>query len=457
MKRYLRTCLSGLLALLAGSSLLPAQDFPLSPNLWSNPEFQNRFLGSYGFDTSITPKISVAEQEVFKALLPLMESNPAEAARQLRSEISAESSAALDYTLANLYVQIQDLENAERAYETAIRKFPNFFRAYKNLGLVYVNDGRYEEALPLLRRGLELGGTDGALYGPLGLCYLNLDQPASALTAYNQALLFQPESNAWRLGKLRCLMDLGEYADAAGLLEELIQEDSSNGRFWTAQANAYLAQEEFMAASANLEILKRMGQADAASLGLLADIYLSQEMTGLALANYVLAAQEEALNPERLLQVADGLVVRRLWSEAATYLDSIAGRVDGLTDRQSARYLNLRAQTALGMGDREVAAEILEALVRRDPMNGDALLTLGDLQRDREEYEEAAFSYEQAAKVDQTRLRALVQHARMLVSLREYGPAVDLLKRVVLLDSDPRYADFLERVESAHRAAQGRI
>jgi len=439
------------------STSLFAQNYPLSENLWANPEFQNRFLGSYGFDTAVTPKITAEEQEVFKQLVPMMQSNPAGAAQRLRSAITNESSAALDYTLANLYVQARNTQSAIQNYQTAIRKFPNFFRAYKNLALVMVNEGRYKEAIPFLLKGLELGGTDGALYGPLGLAYLNLEKPKSALTAYNNALLFAPESVQWQQGKLRCLMDLDLYKEAAGMLEEMIQTDPNNKNYWTWQANAFLSEDEMAKAGANLEILKRLGKADAPALGLLGDIYLNEGMIELSLENYLLAAEQESLNASRLIRTAKGYVNRRLWSEASTYLDKTSARLETLSPSDQATFLTLQAQAAIGLDQTEKASEILEALVAEDPMNGEALLTLGNLQRELERIEDAAFSYELAAKIDETRIDALIQHARMLISLRDYSPAVTLLQRVVLLEPGPRYEDFLERVQSAERASKGQI
>jgi tetratricopeptide (TPR) repeat protein len=439
------------------TSGLIAQTYPLSQNLWSNPEFQNRFIGSYGFDTAITPKISAEEQEVFKLLVPLMQNNTGGAIQKLRSSITNNSSAALDYTLGNLYVQNRNVSSAIQSYQTAIRKFPNFYRAYKNLALVMVNEGRYAEAVPFILKGLELGGTDGALYGPLGLAYLNLDKPKSALTAYDNALLFAPDSLQWQQGKLRCLMDLNLYKESAGMLEEMILADSKNKNYWTWQANAFLSEDDMAKASANLEILKRMGNADGASLGLLGDIYLNEGMTEMALENYLLAAEQDSLNSDRLIRTAQGFASRRLWTEAATYLNKTKDRLDSLSPKNQSTFLTLQAQAAIGLGETEEASTILEALVAEDPMNGQALLTLGNLQRQLDRVEDAAFSYEQAAKIDETRIDALVQHARMLISLRDYSPAVTLLQRVVLLEPGPRYEDFLERVQSANRASKGQI
>ena len=455
--RQLATLARASLLLCAATAGLHAQKFPLSPNLWDNPDFRERFMGSYGFDTSVTPKISKEEQELFKSLASTIDRNPSAAASRLRGEIGPDSSAALDYTLANLLVQSRQISEAKRRYKDAIEKFPNFYRAYKNLALVLVNEGEYDEALPHLLKGLELGGTDGALYGPLALVYLNRNKPKQALTAYNQALIFQPDNLQWQQGKLRCLMDIGRYTDAIALIEEMILEEPANNSYWKWQANAYLSEEMTDLASANLEVIKRMGKADAPSLALLGDIYLNKGMNGLALDNYVAAAEKGELDPKRLLRTAEGFVRRRLWEQAAEYLARTEDYLSELNPDQQAAFRNYQARTAIGRDNLEKASGILEALVEEDPMNGEALLTLGNLRRELDQPEEAAFAYEQAAKIEETRVNALVEHARMLIGNKDYVEAIPLLERVVVLEPGPRYEDFLDRVEKAARVAKGQI
>ncbi|TVP74963.1 MAG: tetratricopeptide repeat protein [Puniceicoccaceae bacterium] len=437
------------------SSNLNAQLFPLSENLWSNEEFKKRFLGSYGFDTDRNPTISADEQRAFRELIPIIERNPSEGAQRLRALITSESSAALDYTLANLYVQAGNTSAAIRAYETAIRKFPNFFRAYRNLGLVLVNESRFEEAIPFLQKGLELGGTDGSIYGPLALCFLNTEKPKQALTAYKQALIHQPGNRQWQMGMLRSLMDIGHYTDAAALLEEMIGNRPEESDYWTWQANAFLSLQESNQAGANLEILKRLGKANAASLALLGDIYMSKSIYDMALENYLAAAELEALSTERVLRTALGFVSRRLWDEANAYLAKTADRLDSLTPREQSRFRTMQAQTAIGLDDVDRAANLLEQVVSEDPMNGQALLTFADLQSRQGNFDEAAFTFEQAAKVEETRVDALVQHARMLVGQREFSAAVPILERAVILEPGPRLENYLERVQQAARAARG--
>ena len=89
--------------LLVAHTLL-AQSYPLSENTWSNPEFVDRFMGSYGFDTAKSPSISSEEAEVFRQVAKSGYKRDA-AIKILTNAISKESSGAMDFALANFLLQ----------------------------------------------------------------------------------------------------------------------------------------------------------------------------------------------------------------------------------------------------------------------------------------------------------------------------------------------------------------
>ena len=117
--------------------------YPLTENSWSNPEFKKRFLGSYGFDMEINPKITSEEAELLGVVAEFMNTDTGEAIRQLEAAITPETSAAIIYTIGSLYLQEGELDKAIERYRTSIERFPNFFRAYQNIGCALVQKGDY--------------------------------------------------------------------------------------------------------------------------------------------------------------------------------------------------------------------------------------------------------------------------------------------------------------------------
>ena len=167
-----------------------AQTFPLSPNSWDNPDFVDRFLGSYGIRTDIEPKISESEADLFNGLMALVQAEQmSQAIGQLKTYLDNNAgaekppSAALPFTLANMLLQDGQLDEAIKYYTLAIKQFPNFLRAQKNLGLAYLQNQKFEEAIKLIVKSIELGEGGGDTYGLLGYSYLNLGQYGPALEA----------------------------------------------------------------------------------------------------------------------------------------------------------------------------------------------------------------------------------------------------------------------------------
>ncbi len=438
-------------AVLAGTA--QAQVYPLTENAWSNPEFVQRFLGSYGFDTNVTPSITTEEKVVFEKISAFIAGNPAQAINELNLALKPESSAALIYTLANLHFQTGNLAEAQSQYEAAIKKFPNFLRAYKNLGIVHVQAGRFAEALPMLLKTLELGGQGADVYGLLAYSYLNHGNSIAALRAYEQALFFEPESRDWRMGRVQCLMNLGRYTEAVGVIDDLVEQFPQQKDLLMLQANAYIATEQTQDAAATLEILRASGGATPASLALLGDIYLNFTQPDLALSVYTEALLMKDLGRDRILRIARRLASVGAWSQLDTYLGAI-GPQDrtAMTDSDQLDLLNLHAQSDLAQNRSESAAEKLTQVVSRDPLNGRALMLLADYHWNQTEIEKAEIYYERAAKVEAVAPDALVQHARMLVSQRAFQKAVILLERAQSLRPQPFVAQYLEKVSAAARA-----
>lgn len=434
--------------------------YPLTENSFSNPEFVERFRGSYGFDLERNPKITTEESELFQSIAPLMQSSPQAAIQQLQTYYDAamadpekDPSPVVLYTIGSLYLQGGDNAKADRYYTDAIKGFPNFFRAYQNLGLSEVQQGKYEAALGNLTKALEIGGGSGTLYGLMGYCYLNLENTSAALDSYRLAMLFQPKSRDWRLGKLSCLMRIGETKEAITLLDTLIAENPSEADFWMQQANAFMGQEAYLDAAANLELVTRLGKATPQSLVLLGDLYVNEGLFALGVDTYTKALASQKLGADRLLRIVENLSFRGAPDQASRFLERLQSEyADVLSESQSLLALNLQARLALAQGRQEEAVAILQKVVSRDPLNGKALLTLGDYYRDQGDLEKAEFQYDSASKVKATEVDALVALGRLKVSQREYRSAIEYLRRAQSLEPKPYVAEYIDRLEAALRS-----
>lgn len=434
----------------AGSvASLTAQTFPYSPNDWSNPEFVDRFLGSYGFETSREPKIDSDEAELFEQVALLAETDMNAAAALIAESLTPESSAAINYTLANIYLQLGRVDEAKGQYRDAIRKFPNFMRAYKNLGLALIQDGEYAEAQKVLVKAVELGDGSGNTYGLLGFCYLNTDRMDSALDAYRIASVLMPDSKDWKVGKAHALLQTGRYEDAAAAFEELIAIDPSNKQYYISRSNAYFYLNQYEEAAQHIEIVRRMGKAEGSALLQLGNLYLGMEVPRLAYGAFNESLTvADPINPDQALKILSTLLGRYYFDEAGAFLADIRNTFGNtLNDKQKYELLNLNAELQLALGEDDKAAEILEQVVQTDPTNGRALHLLGNYYWNIDDLEEAAYYFERAEAFDESRYKALIDHARMLVQQQEFKEALPLLRNAQSMNPRESVGDFIAAIE----------
>jgi tetratricopeptide (TPR) repeat protein len=421
-------------------------------SMWSDPEFAKSFTASYGVLAGYEPEISDTEKGTLRGLLKVIKSNPRGAISQLEPQINDNSSAAFDFILANLYYQDGNLVNAEKYYRKAVRKYPNFRRAHKNLGLVLVQASKFQAATVSLSKALELGDVDGRAYGLLAYCYLTQKLYYPAEAAYRQAILMQPEVRNWKLGLARCLVESGKSSEAVLLFDTLLRQEPDNFDFWLLQANAYIDMDNTLAAAQNLEVVRRMGKAKVSTLSMLGDIYMNNQMPQLALSAYLDAIKAAGQkNPPAVLRAAKLFVQTGNFEEATTLVARIRGKAAELKPDEDIQLLTLEAKISRANGDDATALEKLTQIVERDALNGEALIELGNYYASQGEMARAINRYEQAERIEGFAYTALVARAQALVRMGDYKIALPLLRRALALQPDHNLEDYLQRVERASR------
>jgi tetratricopeptide (TPR) repeat protein len=453
--RLVAPCLLFILAA-AGPAVARAGLSETELAIWNDPDFQKRFTESYIAEIEIEPRVTVVERDRMQEVLDLIAADKmAEAIDLLEENRGDAASAVFDFTLANLYFQQEDFGLAAGAYKVAVDKYPKFRRAWRNLGLINVRRGEFEEAVRAFTRVIEFGGGDAVTYGLLGFAYANIENNIAAESAYRMALLLDAKTLDWKMGLARSYFKQERYADAAALCGNLIEEYPDRADLWLLQANAYIGLNRPLEAAENFEFVDNLGESTGASLNMLGDIYVNEELYGPALVSYVRAMEMEPQgSPERAVRAAKVLTARGALAETRTLI----GRIEELygerleaADRKD--LLRLRARVAVAEGAGEEEARVLEEIVKLDPLDGEALILLGQYWSRSGNLEKAIFYYERAAGLEAFEAEAKVRHAQLLVGQGKYAEALPLLRRAQALKPRENIQKYLEQVE---RVAQNR-
>ena len=124
-------------------------------------------------------------------------------------------------------------------------------------------------------------------------------------------------------------------------------------------------------------------------------------------------------------------------------------RGDQLTADESKDVLKLRARLAVAAGAGEEEARVLAEIVALDPLDGEALILLGQHSQRAGDPEKAVFYYERAASLEKFEADAKVRHAQLLVGQGKYAQALPLLRRAQALKPRDNIQLYLEQIERA--------
>ncbi len=455
---YKSKVLTFLIASLLGATALAGEPgmTQLQLDIWNSPQFQEQFTLSYLAETEIEPRVTQTELEDMKSIMTMLAAEELDKAIVKLSKIRNEaSSAVIDFTLANIYFQQEKYEQALELYEVSVDKFPKFRRAWKNMAMIYVRQADFAKAVPALTKVIELGGNDSLTYGLLGYGYSSLDNNISAESAYRLAILLDPKTFDWKMGLARCFFKQNRYSDAIALCDNLIKGSPENINLWLLQANAYIADNKPLKAAEIFEIVDVMGGSSVDSLNMLGDIYVNQELYELAVKSYVKAIDMEGATPERAVRSAKVLVARGAMEETRGLLDKLDKVfADKLSDVMNKDVLKIRARLAVAAGSAAEEAKVLEEIILVDPLDGEALILLGQNYARSGDTEKAIFYYERAEGIEQYEADAKVRHAQLLIGQGNYNEALPLLKRAQDIKPRENVREYLVQVEKVAKTSK---
>ncbi|MFO0984296.1 MAG: tetratricopeptide repeat protein [Planctomycetota bacterium] len=198
-----------------------------------------------------------------------------------------------------------------------------------------------------------------------------------------------------------------------------------------------------------------LGKATVDSLHTLGDIYVSENLMDLAARAYERAIDVDArqpspgrCEPRRLLAARGATAPAR---QVAAHIRRAWGEQLEEADRRRLLKLEARLSMADGSGSADTAS-VLEEIVKLDPLDGEALLLLGQHYSRQNEPDRAILYYERAESLAAFEVNARIRHAQVLVGRAARTAGAALAPRAG--DQTARRHRALPGASRAHRAAQ---
>jgi len=440
-----RHLIAGMLLVVGALPLATAAQKNEPPKPVEDP---NRIINkSYSFLKEREPEMTETEYALYEKVIPMITAQPDFALRLLEGMVGeAECSAAFEFVLGNVYYEQKRYPDAEVRFKLAVEKYQTFIRAWDNLGVLYFTTERYAEAVQCFTKAIILGESEPRLFGMLAFSLFKSGNPLAAESAYLQAYALEPTNGDWIEGLLSSYLESKQYARAETLLQQLVRLKPKESRFWLLLGNVILSQERKLDAIAEFETARSLGMLDADGLMLLGDLYAEQKMFPEAVSTYeTLAAAKPDLGVERMVRYANALTAEERFADAGKLLDSLAALTN---DEQRTAILQARADLHQAREEWPEARSRLEQVIERDPMNGKALIDLGQIEETLENDSRAQFYYEAAAQVADQAYSANLKLANLHVRLARYSEALAFIEKAIALQRSPALLEFQARVKA---------
>jgi len=392
--------------------------------------------------------VSPKEAEILSKVKDLSSTDLDVAIQFLKEKITPESSAVLDFTLGNLYFQKEELKEAEDSYRKALKKFPHFIEARSNLAKTLLKRGEIDKALKEFSLLLKEGVKDTEILQLMGYAFLSKGDAISAETCYKEILLLSPENDNAYKGLAQCLLQQERYKEMIGIVKNFLKKNPMDKEMWFLLSNAYIAMGDCKKAIITLECTRRLKIINQDGLSTLGELYLTQGQPAEALEVYQELMVMGKPPIPRLLRAVEGFIMLNRLEEAETLIQEVDTHKYSLLPAQENKLKRLKAEIAYLKGDYQESLILYKEILKEEPLDGDALIAIGDIYYKLSKLEEALIFYERAGRIKEKEVEALIRQAQVEVERENYKRAVELLESAQSIKFQPYIDRYLEQIHN---------
>ncbi|WP_102798408.1 tetratricopeptide repeat protein [Bowmanella denitrificans] len=360
----------------------------------------------------------------------------------------AQDSAALQVLRGQVALTLKHYDQAVSAFRAALSAMPELTLAQQGLSMVYMLKQDYASAQPLLAKSIAAGRADAQTYGQLAYVNLQLKDAGSAIAGYQQALFLEPDNLQWRQGLLYALTQSRAFAQAAGLLEGMLEKNGDDPQLWLTRGQLALQQGQQELALSSLEVALRLGEKSAANLALAAQLHVQQGSMQRAVALLETGLKLADIQPlvTTLEQTTAWLAHQQQWPLLDKLFANLDKHMAALPKVTQARIKVVKASQATQAGRQEQAQRWLNEAIEADPANSEAALNLATLLHEKKQWQRARSFYVRAKALADTSERAILGLAQLEIDQGRYQDALTLLNEI--LRKQPGRSDIAANIRA---------
>ena len=399
------------------------------------------------YDHNSEPLVSKKEAAILNEVSELAKTDILKAIDLITGKIYKDSSSALDFTAANLYFQNNNFNEAKHYYQQALQKRPMFNRAKENLVRILIQEESYAPAFSILNDIINSNQSDHGNLLLMGFVLMQMDKICAAKTIYNQAILKDPDEIQAYLGLAKCLLLQERNAEAIPVLREILSLNPLKKDIWSLLSNCYMANDKLDKAISTLETSKILKIIDEKGLITLGDLYLNQNQVDDALDIFKQCLNKENVEVSRLIRAVNGFVLLEEYKKAQIFLEKILKSKTPLDNTYLEKIDFLQAKIFFHQGKSEEALVLYLKVLKRNPLNGECLISIGDLYLFKKKPVKARISFERAASLKNFKQKALVKLALLEVELKHFDQALQLLEKAQNIKYEQYIANYVNRLK----------
>lgn len=276
--------------------------------------------------------------------------------------------------LADIYAKQRDYASAISAYKKITELDPSNDLAYYGLGDVYIKMMNWKEAIPALEKAVELNSDHADAYFNIATAYQELKQFENAAEAYKKFIASGPRQafDAYnRLGV--CQMELEQYADAVTSFQEALKGIPDDVNIMYKLAQSYEKAGQYEQAEETYYKLAELSPTDARIYyNTVINMYNGAKMPDKAADAARKMIELNPNDPDALFNLGFMLVQMKKYEEAIEVLD----RVIELTPEMEYAHLN-KGFSLYSLKRYNDAIKAYSNTVELFPENADAWMFLG--------------------------------------------------------------------------------